>query len=77
MSDPIQLQVELPEELFDSIQSFLQRHPIWNQERMMCAALSLFLLQNGFNNRHTSRFYLDSLFQGSVNQASADKASAD
>jgi hypothetical protein len=58
----VSLLVEVPEELHESLQQFLDTHPQWNQDRAMSAALSLFLLQNGAVNRNTGRIYLDTLF---------------
>lgn len=58
----ISLMVEIPEELHQSMQSYLETHELWSQERMMQAALSLFLLQNGINQPHVNSLYLDSLF---------------
>ncbi|MEM9907944.1 MAG: DUF2811 domain-containing protein [Cyanobacteria bacterium P01_D01_bin.44] len=58
----VSLMVEIPEELLDSLQSFLGTHTGWDQDRVVCAAMALFLMQNGMNQRQVSRFYLDSLF---------------
>ncbi|MEM8611004.1 MAG: DUF2811 domain-containing protein [Cyanobacteria bacterium P01_H01_bin.105] len=58
----VSLMVEIPEALHLSIQSYLDVHELWSQERMMQAALSLFLLQNGVNKPHINSLYLDSLF---------------
>lgn len=58
----VSLLVEIPNDLHTSIQSYLEIHQNWSQERMMQAALSLFLLQNGVNNPHINSLYLDSLF---------------
>ena len=55
----VSLMVEIPEDLHLSIQD---AHELWSQERMMQAALSLFLLQNGVNKPHVNSLYLDSLF---------------
>ncbi|MEO0434140.1 MAG: DUF2811 domain-containing protein [Cyanobacteria bacterium J06656_5] len=64
MSMPVtvSLMVEIPEDLYVSIQDYLETHEMWSQERMMQAALSLFLLQNGVNKPHVNSLYLDSLF---------------
>ena len=64
MSMPVtvSLMVEIPEDLYVSIQDYLDTHEMWSQERMMQAALSLFLLQNGVNKPHVNSLYLDSLF---------------
>ncbi|MEM7795929.1 MAG: DUF2811 domain-containing protein [Cyanobacteria bacterium P01_C01_bin.118] len=60
----VSLMVEIPESLHLSIQDYLEDHEMWSQERMMQAALSLFLLQNGVNQPHINSLYLDSLFGG-------------
>ena len=58
----VSLMVEIPETLHVSIQSYLDTHEMWSQERMMQAALSLFLLQSGVNHPNINSLYLDSLF---------------
>jgi hypothetical protein len=63
MSGPmVSLLVEVPEELHESLQCYLDSHPAWNQQRAFCAALSLFLMQNGSCDRRVNRIYLDTLF---------------
>ena len=59
---PVSLMIEIPEELHTSLQEYLNEHALWNQDRAMQAALSLFLMQNGVNRRSLSTLYLDSLF---------------
>jgi hypothetical protein len=62
---------EIPEELHQSLKSYLETHPNWDQDRVFAAALSLFLLQNGNskvteaspNYRACARVYLETLFQ--------------
>ena len=58
----VSLMVEIPESLHLAIQDYLDTHELWSQERMMQAAISLFLLQNGVNQSHINSLYLDSLF---------------
>ncbi|MCG8365578.1 MAG: DUF2811 domain-containing protein [Pseudanabaenales cyanobacterium] len=58
----ISILAEIPEELHESLKRFLETHPTWDQDRVFCAALSLFLLQNGQSDRNTSRIYLNTLF---------------
>lgn len=58
----VSLMVEIPEPLHVSIKDYLDTHEMWSQERIMQAALSLFLLQNGVNQPHINSLYLDSLF---------------
>ena len=58
----VSLMVEVPETLYLSMQDYLNTHELWSQERVMQAALSLFLMQNGVNQPHVNKLYLDSLF---------------
>ncbi len=58
----VSLSVEISEELHTSVQQYLDVHSGWTQDRLFCAALSLFLMQNGVTRRQVSRIYLDSLF---------------
>ncbi|PSN18548.1 hypothetical protein C7271_11955 [filamentous cyanobacterium CCP5] len=58
----ISLFAEIPEELHEVLQEYLDTHPAWSQHRVFCAALSLFLMQNGASDRGINRIYLDSLF---------------
>ena len=62
MSKTVCLHVEVPEVLYEVMQEFIEHRPDWSRERLLCAALSLFLLQNGASNRQTSRLYLNSIF---------------
>ncbi len=56
---------EIPESLNESLKTYLDSHPDWNQDRVLTAALSLFLLQNGESDRSAARVYLETLFQHS------------
>jgi hypothetical protein len=47
MDFPISLTIEVPESLHQSLKSFLNRSPDWDQDRAMTAALSLFMMQQG------------------------------
>ncbi|MDJ1184329.1 DUF2811 domain-containing protein [Roseofilum casamattae] len=70
----VSILAEIPEDLHESIQSYLDTHPDWDQERVFSAALSLFLLQNGNGQtaetessyRKAARVYLDALFNVSA-----------
>jgi hypothetical protein len=78
MSTTVSILAEIPEELHETLQSYLESHPDWDQDRVFAAALSLFLLQNGgsdrqnsshnesSNYRSTAKVYLNALFQHSV-----------
>ncbi|MEM9089150.1 MAG: DUF2811 domain-containing protein [Cyanobacteria bacterium P01_F01_bin.53] len=62
MQQSVSLSVEIPEELHASVQHYLDTHSGWGQDRLFCAAISLFLMQNGVTKHQVSRIYLDSLF---------------
>lgn len=79
MDTNVSILVEIPEALHQTFLTFLDTRPDWDQDRVMSAALSLFLLQNrpvsaGSNQsrseteRQTARIYLDSLFKRPVEQ---------
>jgi hypothetical protein len=80
MDTNVSLLVEIPEALHQSFLTFLDTRPDWDQDRVMSAALSLFLLQSRpvssdrptqsrtENERQTARIYLDSLFKRPVEQ---------
>ena len=71
MQQSVSLSVEIPEELHLSVQNYLDVHAGWSQDRLFCAAISLFLMQNGVTKRQVSRIYLDSLFGKSGDSSSA------
>jgi len=74
MSMSVSILAEIPEELHETLQSYLATHPDWDQDRVFTAALSLFLLQNGSveavgvsrSYRSAAKVYLNALFQHSV-----------
>lgn len=63
MSTTISILADIPEDLHDALKSYLETHPDWDQDRVLSAALSLFLMQYGKSDRRTTRVYLDSLFK--------------
>ncbi|MDX2096169.1 MAG: DUF2811 domain-containing protein [Leptolyngbyaceae cyanobacterium bins.59] len=66
MQQNISILTEIPEALHESLKQYLESHPDWDQDRVLSAALSLFLLQTGGSDRRTARVYLDSLFKHPV-----------
>ncbi|MGF1568015.1 MAG: DUF2811 domain-containing protein [Nodosilinea sp.] len=62
MAPRISLNVEVPDELYQAMQTYVETHPTWSQHRVCCAALSLFLMQNGISDRRINRLYLDAVF---------------
>jgi predicted TPR repeat methyltransferase len=62
----ISILTDLPEALHNSLIRYLEQHPDWDQDQVLTAALSLFLLQNGECDRQTTSVYLDTLFKHSI-----------
>lgn len=60
----ISTNIEIPENLHAAVQDYLDTHPAWDHDRVMQAALSLFLVQNGVDQPSVNSLYLDSLFGG-------------
>jgi hypothetical protein len=67
----VSLMAEVPEELYNALQVYLDGNPAWNQHRVFCAALSLFFMQDSTydsqrsaakGHRDVNRIYLDALF---------------
>jgi hypothetical protein len=76
MDSSISLLVEIPEVLHESLGNYLEMRPDWDQDRVITAALSLFLLQNRgtesspekLHQRQATRIYLDALFKRPIGQ---------
>lgn len=66
MTPIVSILADLPESLHESLTTYLEKHPDWDQDQVLTAALSLFLMQNGECDRDTSSLYLDTLFKHSV-----------
>ncbi|MUH01108.1 DUF2811 domain-containing protein [Scytonema sp. UIC 10036] len=62
MNTTVGIFTEIPEALHESLKIYLETHPDWDQNRVLTAALSLFLLQNGESDRRAARVYLETLF---------------
>ena len=58
----VSLRADVPVELLASMRAFIERHPNWDQYRLVQAALAGFLVQNGSRNRDITRCYLANLF---------------
>ena len=63
MTSTVGLLAEIPEELHETLKDYLETHPDWDQSRVCAAALSLFLMQNGRDDRRINRVYLNALFK--------------
>ena len=62
MNTTVTILTEIPTILQESMNNYLESHPDWDQNRVLTAALSLFLLQNGESDRRAARVYLETLF---------------
>ena len=62
MNTTVPILTEIPQTLQESMNNYLENHPDWDQNRVLTAALSLFLLQNGESDRRAARVYLETLF---------------
>jgi len=60
----VSLRAEVPAALLASMQAFIERHPNWDQYRLVQAAVAGFLVQNGSRSRDVTRCYLANLFPG-------------
>jgi len=54
----ISFKCELQENLQHAMNEFVEKHPNWDQYRILQAAISGFLMQKGFQNRDLTRLYL-------------------
>ena len=53
---------DVPAPLQAAMTSFIEKHPNWDQYRLVQAALAGFLVQNGVDSRPVTRLYLDNMF---------------
>ena len=53
MNTTVPILTESPTILQESMNNYLESHPDWDQTRVLTAALSLFLLQNGEMEFHS------------------------
>ena len=56
---------DVPQILLEALQDYLAKHPDWDKNRVLAAALSLILLQNAEGDRRASKVYLDTLIRPS------------
>ena len=58
----ISFKCELHENLQLAMNDFLEKHPNWDQYRILQAAISGFLMQKGFQSRNLTRLYVGNMF---------------
>ena len=58
----ISFKCELHENLQKAMKDYIDKHPKWDQYRIIQAAIAGFLMQNGFHNRNLTRLYIGNMF---------------
>ncbi len=53
---------EIPDYLKVAMSTFIDKHPNWDQYRLMQAAISGYLLEKGVDSREINRLYFKSMF---------------
>ena len=57
----ISFKCELQENLQKAMKEFVEKHPNWDQYRILQAAIAGFLMQKGFQNRDLTRLYIGNM----------------
>tara|TARA_Y100001968_G_C19268131_1_gene672762 strand:- start:40 stop:330 length:291 start_codon:yes stop_codon:yes gene_type:complete len=57
---------EIPVYLKDAISAFIDKHPNWDQYRLVQAAISSYLLEKGVYSREINRLYFKSMFSKQI-----------
>ena len=60
--DTISFQTEIPKQIQQAMQVYIEQHPNWDQYRLLQAALAGFLIQNGISSRLITRLYISNMF---------------
>ena len=60
--DIISFQTEIPRPIQQAMKVYIEKHPNWDQYRLLQAALSGFLIQNGISSRLITRLYICNMF---------------
>ncbi len=58
----ISFKCDLHENLQTAMKDFIDKHPNWDQYRIIQAAVAGFLMQNGFQDRNLTRLYVGNMF---------------
>ena len=59
----ISFQTEIPKPIQQAMKVYIEKHPNWDQYRLLQAALAGFLIQNGISSRLITRLYIGNMFQ--------------
>ena len=60
--DIISFQTEIPKPIQQAMKVYIEKHPNWDQYRLLQAALAGFLLQHGISSRLITRLYIGNMF---------------
>ena len=60
--DVISFQTEIPKPIQQAMKVYIEKHPNWDQYRLLQAALAGFLIQNGISSRLITRLYIGNMF---------------
>ncbi len=60
--DTISFQTEIPKQIQQAMKVYIEKHPNWDQYRLLQAALAGFLIQNGVSSRLITRLYIGNMF---------------
>ena len=60
--DIISFQTAIPKPIQQAMKVYIEKHPNWDQYRLLQAALAGFLIQNGINSRLITRLYIGNMF---------------
>ena len=60
--DIISFQTEIPKQIQQAMKVYIDKHPNWDQYRLLQAALAGFLIQNGISSRLITRLYIGNMF---------------
>ena len=58
----ISFQTEIPKPIQQAMKVYIEKHPNWDQYRLLQAALAGFLIQNGISSRFITRLYIGNMF---------------
>ena len=60
--ETISFQAEIPTQIQRAMNVYIEKHPNWDQYRLLQAALAGFLIQNGITSRLITRLYIGNMF---------------
>ena len=60
--DIISFQTQIPQPIQQAMKVYIEKHPNWDQYRLLQAALAGFLIQNGISSRLITRLYIGNMF---------------